>query len=113
MRSFKRPQNSDKYDWTSHVYGKMIFYRLSENRIKRILRNPKRVEKGIAPGTVAMMQKADTKKPSEIWTMFQELKNGKKRIITAWRYPGISPKRETLPIPVDIMLELKKGGLIK
>ncbi|MDP2703630.1 MAG: DUF4258 domain-containing protein [bacterium] len=33
-------------------------------------------------------------------------KHGKKiRVITAWRYPGVSPKRD--PIPVEIMEEVR------
>ncbi len=110
---FNRPKNTDKYEWTNHVFGKMIFYRLAESRIIRVLRNPKRVEKGIAAETIAVMQPAGTNKPSEIWAMYQELKKGKKRIITAWRYPGVSPVREQIWIPQDIVLELKKEGLIK
>lgn len=110
---FNRPRNSDKYEWTNHVFGKMIFYRLAESRIIRVLRNPKRIEEGIAPGTIAVMQPAGTNRPSEIWVMYQELGRGKKRIITAWRYPGVSPIRDQIWIPEDIVLELKKEGLIK
>jgi len=91
----------------------MIFYRLSESKVKSVVRKPQRAEEGVAPGTIAVMQKAGTNKPTEIWTMYQELKSGKKRIITAWRYPGISPKRDVIPIPDNIILELKKEGLIK
>ncbi|PJE59941.1 MAG: hypothetical protein COU85_01050 [Candidatus Portnoybacteria bacterium CG10_big_fil_rev_8_21_14_0_10_44_7] len=110
---FKRPENTKQLEWTNHVVGKMLFYRLSANRVKSVVRKPQRAEKGIAPGTIAVMQKAGTNRPSEIWAMYQDLPGGKKRIITAWRYPGQSPKREAIPIPADIILELKKEGLIK
>ena len=29
------------------------------------------------------------------------------KIITAWRYPAISPKRDRIPIPDEIIRELK------
>ncbi len=110
--------------WTRHVREKMRFYRLSEARVKRVLRNPQRIEKGIVPRTIAIMQRTGTKKrPTEIWVMYQninsksEARNPKQqrlRIITAWRYPGRSPVRDEIPIPGDIMRELrsilKEGG---
>lgn len=106
------PQNTDKYIWTNHSVMKMRYYGLSENRIKRIIRFPARIEEGIAPNTVAAMQPADSKKKyQEIWTMYQiqksNLKNQKSKIkvITAWRYPGKSPKRD--PIPREIMQEIQ------
>ncbi len=112
MLGYHQPQNDKKYEWTNHVVGKMFFYRLSESQVKRVMRSPKRVEKGIAEGTIAMMQPAQTAKKTEIWVMYQELKGGRKRVITAWRYPGESPKRDVLPIPDEIMLELRKENLI-
>ena len=75
--------------------------------MRRVLKNPKRSEVGIAPGTVALMQPESLKKkPSEIWLMYQKV-GSKKRIITAWRYPGKSPIRGMIPIPDDILQELK------
>ena len=92
--------------------------------------SPKRVEEGIAPGTVAVMQVAGTrKKPHEIWVMYQELnakvknqnaklkkykfeilriglKPARKRIIAAWRYPGVSKPRGPVPVPDEILKEL-------
>ena len=110
---FKFPKNDEKYHWTNHVGRKMMFYGLSADRIKRVIRNPKRSEKGIAPNTIAVMQPAGTKqRPYEIWSMYAT-RGKKKIIITAWRYPGISPIRETIPIPADILEELKKEGVIK
>jgi hypothetical protein len=100
--------------WTRHAKAKMAFYKLSEQRVMRVVHLPKRVEEGVAPKTVAMMQPASvkttagrptlekkggvvTKKESwsqEIWVMIQDL--GKQRkIISAWRYPGMTrPKSE-------------------
>lgn len=93
--------------WTRHSERKMRYYRLSENRILRVLRSPERKEIGIAPRTVAVMQRAGTKKhPTEIWLLYQKAKK-KLKIISAWRYPGISPVREPPPIPEDILFELK------
>ncbi len=117
---FKLPKNDEKYHWTNHVKGKMVYYRLSESLIKRIVRFPKRVEEGIAPGTTAVMQPAGNKKrPQEIWVMYQRIsqKSKVKRqklgmeiskliIISAWRYPGISPVGKPIPIPEDILQEL-------
>jgi hypothetical protein len=124
--------------WTSHVRGKMMQYRLSESRIKRVLRHPKRREVGVAEETIAGMQPAGSPKhPYEIWAMWSLAKapvrgperslganrrrnktkgSGKKRlnlgskviIISAWRYPGISPVGEPPPIPEDVWDVLKK-----
>ena len=80
------------------------------------MRSPKRSEKGIAEGTIAVMQPTSSQKPSEVWVMYQALgKRGKGRriIITAWRYPGVSPIRDEIPIPIDILEELKRDGIIK
>jgi len=115
MAFFKEPKNTEKISWTRHVKEKIRFYGLSENRLKRVLRNPKRIEKGIAPETIAIMQPAGTKKrPTEIWLMYQVVKSKIKmqkskiiKIISAWRYPGISPIHEPPPIPEDILSELK------
>jgi len=111
---FKKPQNSEKIHWTKHSIEKMRFYNLSENRLKRVLRNPDRKEEGIAPRTLAVMQRSGTKKnPTEIWMMYQKIKSKIKsqkskriKIISAWRYPGISPKGKEIPIPSDILEEL-------
>ena len=113
MPRFKFPKNDEKYSWTNHVGRKMMFYGLSADRIKRVMRNPKRSEKGIAEGTIAVMQPAGTKtRPYEVWVMYVQ-KPTKKLIITAWRYPGVSPIREAIPIPADIIAELKKEGIFK
>jgi len=122
MLSFKIPQNTEKIHWTKHSISKMKQYSLSESRVKRVLRFPERIEEGIAPGTIAMMQKAGSKKrPYEIWVMFAILSSKsnskvqnkrKKVIISCWKYPGISPKGKEIPIPEElkeeIQIELKK-----
>lgn len=90
--------------WTRHAREKMRQYRLSESRVRRIIRHPERIEEGIAPQTVAAMQRAPTRRPQEIWTMYRLV--GKQiRVITAWRYPGESPKRN--PIPQEILREIR------
>jgi len=123
------PKNDAKYHWTNHVGQKMIYYGLSADRVKRVIRSPHRSEKGIAPDTIAVMQPSKTissalGKPAswkeEIWVMYatkktqkSNIKNQnfgmgpKKVIITTWRYPGKSPIREAIPIPNDILEELK------
>ncbi|OGZ62930.1 MAG: hypothetical protein A2639_01415 [Candidatus Staskawiczbacteria bacterium RIFCSPHIGHO2_01_FULL_34_27] len=101
-----------KIHWTEHSKIKMRQYGLSKSKITNLLYKPKRKELGIVPGTVALMQdnksysKAKTKKaPGEIWLMYKDNKNIRK-IISAWRYPGISKRGDSLPIPEDIRQEL-------
>jgi hypothetical protein len=97
--------------WTHHAQAKMAFYKLSEQRVARVMHSPKRIEEGVAPKTVAMMQPASIKTMAsrsssamsdrsksketwsqEIWVMVQDL--GKQRkIISAWRYPGVTKPR--------------------
>lgn len=89
-----------KIIWTQHSRRKMRFYKLSEQRVKRILNSPHRVEEGIAPNTIAMMQAAGSKKHSyEIWTMIQKKKENLK-VISAWKYPGRTKAGEFLPIEI-------------
>ncbi|MDX1440680.1 MAG: hypothetical protein R3284_12330 [Rubricoccaceae bacterium] len=101
----------------------MMHYRLTPSRVMRIVRAPERIEDGVAPGTVAGMQATGSKeKPSEIWAMWRDEKKKKKPsadvlgprkvIITAWRYPGVSPVRDVAPIPSDILAELEREDLI-
>ena len=107
------PKNDSKYHWTNHVKRKMAYYGLSGDRIKRIMRNPKRVENGIAENTIAVMQPTGTKKnPTEAWAMYAT-KGQKKIVITAWRYPGVSKVRDQIPIPNDILAELKSEGVLE
>lgn len=105
---FRPPKSDNKYSWTNHVQDKMRYYGISESLIKRITRFPKRKEEGIAPGTVAVMQPTpNKKKPQEVWVMYQTVGDRKKRIISAWRYPGISPLGKKLQIPDDVMMDLE------
>lgn len=130
---FKVPHNSEKYYWTRHSVYKMKHYGLSPQRIARVIRNPERIEEGIVPRTIAVMQRASqNKKSGEIWCMYQiknpkfkipnpkqisdsKIKNSKLilnsakqqlRVISAWRYPGVSPKNN--PIPEEILREIGK-----
>ncbi len=95
----------------------MLFYGISEQKIRTILKSPTRVETGIAEGTVAAMKKSLTKKrPEEIWIMYQVTSNKRQAtrdgkptrmlMISAWRYPGVSKPGATIPIPEDILDEL-------
>lgn len=106
---FKAPKNTEQYYWTGHAVSKMKYYGLSAQRILRVINQPQRKEEGIAENTVAVMQPAsiNNKKKTwstEIWAMYQ-LVNAKYKIISAWRYPGVSPKRNS--IPEEIMEEVK------
>lgn len=108
-----------KIYWTDHIQVKMRQYGLSKSKLLQLLYKPERKEKGIAPGTTALMQtkksyrrakKAiDIKQPAkaagEIWLMYKDTKDLRK-MISAWRYPGISKPGESLPIPEDIRREL-------
>ena len=104
---FKIPKDDERFIWTRHVVSKMRQYGLSQTRLNHLLNNPERQEQGIAEGTTALMQTVGTKKrPTEIWLMYQPI-DKKKRIITPWRYPGISPKQK-IPIPEEIIKELEE-----
>jgi len=92
--------------FTNHARAKMRFYGLSEARVKRVLNSPKRVEEGIAPGTIAMLQSAGSAKhPYEIWTMIVSDKKGK-RVISAWKYPGVTKPGQ--PLPSEILREISE-----
>ncbi|MCD6086112.1 hypothetical protein J7J37_00960 [bacterium] len=112
--------------WTKHSQEKLREYNLSKSRIVRVLRNPQRVEEGIAPRTLALMQPAGSKKhPYEIWLMAQIIfpkrkkikeidridKRYKVRIISAWKYPGQTPIGKPIKIPEDALEELTKFSL--
>lgn len=110
---------------TKHSEYKMKQYGLSLQKVRGVIRNHRRREVGIVPKTVAVMQPVNPKrvdgKPArndsqdsrsdsggetwkqELWVMYKE-EGARKKIISAWRYPGISPKRD--PIPADILQEL-------
>ncbi len=96
------------YSWTKHSQIKLRQYNLSESRIKRVIRHPQRIEKGIAPDTIACLQKAGSKKhPYELWVMYVIEKRTKSiKIISAWKYPGVTKPGDPLPIPPDIFGEI-------
>jgi len=118
-----------QYQFTVHSQFKMKQYGLSEQRVRSVIRNPKRREVGIVPKTVAVMQPVSIKRvdgkdvwKQEIWVMFviknQKQEEGiqnstqqKLRIISTWRYPGVSPKRN--PIPEEILRELEEGSILE
>lgn len=90
----------------------MSFYHLSKQRVQRVLHSPKRIEEGIAPNTIAMMQPASVKtsagKPTwnqEIWVMIQQTKT-RRKIISAWRYPGRTKTGQ--PLPEEILREIRE-----
>lgn len=113
-------------------------YGLSKQKLLGILSRPERKEQGIVPGTTAVMKTnpAKSKKvplpfldngaskkfvkfkpikaPGEIWLMYKDVKKRNegdvKKIISAWRYPGISKPGEEIPIPEDIRKELLENG---
>lgn len=98
-------QHSRKVEWTHHAHDKMRYYKLSESRVRRILHSPKRIEEGIAPDTIAMMQPAGNEKnPYELWVMIQDKKDAR-LVISAWRYPGVTKVGE--PLPPEILRELR------
>ncbi len=102
-----------RFHWTKHIEKKMKYYRLSKQRMRRVFKSPDRKEFGVAPKTIAVMEKTGTKKnPKEIWLMYQTIQNKNDNIqtnmISAWRYPGESPKGEMPIIPEDALIELEK-----
>lgn len=99
-----------KLFWTKHAIMKMRYYGLSESRVKRVLNLPLRVEEGIAPKTVALMQAAGSKKhPYEIWVMASDTKE-KRKIVSAWRYPGRTKLGALLP--TEILKEFREASKI-
>lgn len=85
----------------------MAFYKLSEARVRRIIHSPGRIEEGIAPKTVAMMQSAGSAKhPYELWVMIEEEKR-RRKVISAWRYPGRTKSGQ--PLPERIMREIRQS----
>lgn len=134
--------------FTRHAEFKMKQYGLSAQRVRTVIRNPKRREEGIVKDTVAVMQPVSTRRKDgketwsqEIWVMFVIVKgrkskvespvrnaskgevggrtsnienpvenNGGMRVISAWRYPGVSPKGN--PIPEEILREIEEGSIL-
>jgi len=113
----------EKLIWTKHSEAKMRFYHLSKQRVRRVLNSPKRIEEGIAPNTIAMMQPAGSQKhPYEIWVMVQKntdkrgsrtrintdsirinqrsnpYKSVSTKVISAWKYPGRTKPRSEITL---------------
>jgi hypothetical protein len=115
--------------WTEHSKIKMKQYGLSKQKLLGILYKPERKEQGIVPGTTAVMKtnkvffkvkqislskawQRPRKAPGEIWLMYKDIKTAMvptRKIISAWRYPGISKPGESIPIPEDIKNDLIRG----
>ena len=119
-----------KFFWTEHSKIKMKQYGLSKQKLLGIIYKPERKEQGIVPGTTAVMktnkvffkEKKVTlnkawkpiKAPGEIWIMYKDIKKqGEqiRKIISAWRYPGVSKPGEEIPIPEDIKQEILNDEL--
>lgn len=122
--------------FTRHAEYKMKQYGLSPQRVRTVMRNPKRREEGIAKDTIAVMQPSSVKRKDgaetwnqEIWVMYVQAKsfkpkvykvesqnigigsNGSIRVISAWRYPGVSPVGN--PIPEEILREIEEGSILE
>jgi hypothetical protein len=129
----REKKRSGSFAMTRHAEFKMRQYGLSEQKVRGVIRNPRRREEGVAKDTVAVMQPVSPKRDAkgaetwkqEIWVMFQQrIKNQKSKIkiddfapqrqikiISAWRYPGVSPKRN--PIPEEILREIEEGSILE
>lgn len=129
----REKKRSGSFSLTRHAEFKMRQYGLSEQKVRGVIRNPRRHEEGVAKDTVAVMQPVSPKRDAkgvetwkqEIWVMFQSRHGGtisksrfpipistqqKIRIISAWRYPGVSPKRN--PIPEEILREIEEESIL-
>lgn len=96
-------------EWTFHAKAKMQYYKLSEGRVRRVIKSALRIEEGIAEGTIALMQpQGRGKSEHEIWVMVRDVDN-KRRVISAWRYPGRTVPGE--PLPEEILKEFSDPAL--
>lgn len=103
--------------WTAHAKFKMKYYGLSESRVKSVLRNPERIEEGIAENTVAMMKINKTSnRPYEIWVMVTrasiqnsklKIQNSPMRVVSAWKYPGQT--KPGSPLPRAVLREMEEA----
>jgi hypothetical protein len=114
MVDIRTIKNDKNYFWTNHSKYKLFYYNLSPSIIRKVIRNPQRVEEGIAPNTTALMIRKDGKNnKKEIWVMIQKritlsVKHlAKTKIISAWIYPGVSSKGKEIYVPDDVWEELK------
>ncbi len=131
---FRLPKDDKKYHWTQHIKDKMIFYRIPESVVKRIINYPSRQEIGIAESTVAAMrQNSTSKKKEEIWVMYvvnskgksqnsklklkrqniensqSVIRNSKFTLISTWRYPGHTKDGQKLPL--EILQEINEAKM--
>ncbi len=132
MMDIRTIKNDRQFFWTNHAKHKLLQYGLSPTAIKNVLKHPERTETGVAPETMAVMRRRDTKKTKrELWVMIQKTKSkvqkakiksanqnlklkysvdnfaiGKTKIISAWIYPGVSPKDREIFVPEDVLAEL-------
>ncbi|MBP6889571.1 MAG: hypothetical protein KBC83_01585 [Candidatus Moranbacteria bacterium] len=130
---------SGAYCFTTHAQHKMRQYSLSVQKVRGVIRSPKRRQEGIAPRTIAVMQPIAPKIiqgkeiwKQEVWVMFQEraqtlseqsgwasslslqqerFQTKNIKIISAWRYPGMSPKNQ--PLPAEILREIEEGSILE
>lgn len=130
---------SGAYSFTAHAQHKMRQYGLSVQKVRGVIRSPKRRQEGIAPRTIAVMQPISPKIVNgketwkqEVWVMFQErttslseqpgwtvslpsglggFQSKSIRIISAWRYPGMSSKHQ--PIPAEILREIEEESILE
>ncbi len=113
--NIKTIKNDRDYFWTNHSKYKLLEYNVSPNIVKLVIKSPERIEEGVAPETIAVMKRKDTKKTQrEIWVMYQKNKKKKAqktkhisilsrmKIISVWIYPGTSPKGKEIFIPDDV-----------
>lgn len=91
------------YHFTNHALFKMAFYGLSEGRVRRVIKSPTRVEEGIAPDTIAMMQPSSIKTKQgtrmwsqEIWVMMSKRENAKRGITNNFKTIGEHTKNEKI-----------------
>lgn len=108
--------------WTAHAKAKMQFYKLSPARVRHVLHSPRRIEEGVAPKTVAMMQPVSIKAAAgrtgsdkkeswnqEIWVMVQNAA-GARKVISAWRYPGVTKSRDAVFLRKEYNEFIKEAG---
>ncbi len=136
----REKKRNGSFALTRHAEFKMRQYGLSEQKVRGVIRNPRRREEGVVKDTVAVMQPVSPKRDAkgietwkqEIWVMYQARKQGTRnkeqkkktesssslfsascslRIISAWRYPGVSPKRN--PVPEEILREIEEGSILE
>ncbi len=105
---FIEPKNDRNYLWTSHSKRKLFQYGLGPGVVKRVMRHPDRKEEGIAEKTVAVMKDKSTKSANkELWVMYQIVKS-KKRVISAWIYPGKTEPGAEIYVPDEVWEEIQK-----